>query len=58
MVQINGKIRDKLIAPLDESEENLKAAAMASEKVIQHLEGKEIIKVIFIKNRMISFVIR
>ncbi|MCK5005240.1 MAG: leucine--tRNA ligase [Candidatus Aminicenantes bacterium] len=58
MVQINGKIRDKLVAPQDESEENLKTAAMASEKVIQYLEGKEIVKVIFIKNRMISFVIR
>jgi len=58
MVQINGKIRDKLIVPMDESEENLKAAAMASEKVTQYLEGKEIVKVIFIKNRMISFVIR
>ncbi|MEN8222468.1 MAG: class I tRNA ligase family protein, partial [Acidobacteriota bacterium] len=58
MVQINGKIRDKIIAAQDETEENLKAAALASEKVIQHLEGKEIVKTIFIKNRMISFVVR
>lgn len=58
MVQINGKIRDKIIASQDESEENLKTDALASEKIAQYLEGKEIVKVIFIKNRMISFVIR
>ncbi len=58
MVQINGKIRDKIVSPIDESEDNLKSAALKSEKVAQYLEGKEIIKVIFIKNRMISFVVR
>ncbi len=58
MVQINGKIRDKIVSPLDGSEEDLKTAALSSEKIKQYLEGKEIVKVIFIKNRMISFVIR
>ncbi len=58
MVQINGKIRDKIIVPMDESEKNVESIALASEKVITRLDGKEIIKVIFIKNRMISFVVR
>jgi len=58
MVQINGKIRDKIAAPVDESEDALKESALASDKVRQHLEGKEIIKLIFIPNRMISFVVK
>ncbi len=58
MIQINGKIRDKLIVPPDESEESIKKAAMKSEKVIPYLEGKNIVKTIFVKNRMISFVVK
>ncbi|MEN8152613.1 MAG: leucine--tRNA ligase [Acidobacteriota bacterium] len=58
MIQINGKIRDKISASVDETEENLKKAALDSEKIKQYIEGKEIVKVIFIKNRMLSFVIK
>lgn len=58
MIQINGKIRGKLVVPLDEDEENVKEMALNSEKVKHHLEGKNIIKTIFIKNKMLSFVVK
>lgn len=58
MVQINGKIRDKIVVPADESEEVIREAAENSDKVKSHLEGKNIIKVIFVKNKLISFVVK
>jgi leucyl-tRNA synthetase len=56
MVQINGKIRDKVAVPLDCDEETVKAKALQSEKVRQHIDGRQVVKMIFIKNKMLSIV--
>jgi len=58
MVQINGKIRDKLAVPLDSGEEEVKAAALASAKTQQALAGKQVVKMIFVANKMLSIVCR
>ena len=39
-VQVNGKLRDRLVVPADVSEEDIKSAALASEIVQKYLEGK------------------
>jgi leucyl-tRNA synthetase len=56
-VQVNGKLRDVLKVAFDISEAELKEKAMQSEKVKAHLDGKEIRKVIFVKGRLINFVV-
>jgi leucyl-tRNA synthetase len=58
MVQVNGKIRDKIIVNLNEKEETLKEMAFQSERVKQYTDGKLIIKTIFIKNKMLSIVVK
>ncbi len=58
MVQINGKIREKLELPVDENEDEVLEAALSSEKVSALIDTKKIEKTIFIKNRMISFVVK
>jgi leucyl-tRNA synthetase len=55
-VQINGKIRDKIVFPADSDEETIKSLALASEKVKPHIEGKNLRKVIVIKNRLVNIV--
>jgi len=39
-VQVNGKLRHRLVLPADSSEEEIKSAALASEAVKKFLEGK------------------
>ena len=56
MIQINGKIRDKISVPLDSDEESVKKAAMQSEKIKESISGRSIIKMIFVKNKMLSIV--
>jgi leucyl-tRNA synthetase len=56
-VQINGKVRDRIIVPAGASEEEIKSAALASEGVKRHLEGKEPKKVIVANKRLVSIVI-
>jgi leucyl-tRNA synthetase len=56
-VQINGKVRDRITVPADAGEEEIKAAALASEVVQKHLEGREPKKVIVAKGRLVSLVV-
>jgi leucyl-tRNA synthetase len=56
-VQINGKVRDRMLVPADASEEQVKATALASEKVVAALAGKAPRKVIVVKGKMVSVVV-
>jgi leucyl-tRNA synthetase len=56
-VQVNGKLREKLMVPADISEKDLKELVLASEKVQQFLEAKPIKKWIIIPGRLINLVV-
>ena len=55
-VSVNGKLRATLDAPIDMGEEELKKMAFDLEAVKRHTEGKEIKKVIVVKNKIINIV--
>ena len=56
-VQVNGKVRERLTLPAGASDEQIKAAALAAENVLRHLEGQEPRKVIVVKGRLVNIVI-
>ena len=56
-VQINGKVRDRITVPAEAGDDEIKAAALASEIVQKYLEGKEPRKVIVANGRLVSIVI-
>ena len=58
MIQVNGRIKDKVTVPLDWDEETVKAEALGREKVRQLLAGRQVVKMIFVKNKMLSIVCR
>ena len=55
-VSVNGKLRATIEVPLDISEEEIKEIAFKEEGVKRHTEGKEIKKVIVVKNKIINIV--
>ena len=57
VVQVNGKLRDRLLVGPDVSEEELKALAFASEKVRPYLEGKTIRQTLVVPGRLVSIVV-
>jgi len=57
-VQVNGKVRDRLMLPLDAAEAEARDRAMASASVQQHISGKEIVRVIYVPNRLINIVVK
>ncbi len=56
-VQVNGKLRDKIIVPTEATEAEIQAAALASEKVQQFIQGKPIKKVIVVPKRLVNIVV-
>ncbi|KAF0134408.1 MAG: leucyl-tRNA synthetase [Candidatus Saganbacteria bacterium] len=57
-VQVNGRLRDTIVVAADADEETIKKKALESEKIRNFIAGKEIVKTIFIPNKMISFVVK
>ena len=57
-IQVNGKLRAKIIVPANSGAESLEAAARADETVQKQLDGKTVVKVIVVAGRMVNFVVR
>jgi leucyl-tRNA synthetase len=57
-VQINGKMRDSIRVPMESEQDAVLTLAKESSKVQKHIEGKSIVKVIFIKNKILNIVVR
>src|SRR6185295_3829924 len=58
VVQIDGKLRDRVEVDADASESEARAAALESEKVQEHLGGREIAKAVLVPGRLINLVTR
>jgi leucyl-tRNA synthetase len=56
VVQINGKLRDKITVPVGISDEDAKAKALASETIQKFMEGQEPRKVIVVQGRLVNIV--
>ncbi len=57
-IQVNGKLRGTIEVPLDTTENKIQKLALENENVKKHTEGKEIIKVIVIKNKIVNIVVK
>lgn len=55
-VSVNGKLRATLEAPIDIDEEELKKMVLSLEAIKRHTEGKEIKKIIVVKNKIVNIV--
>lgn len=56
-VQVNGKLRDTIEINLNEDDEKVKEIALNSENVKRFTEGKEIKKIIVVKNKIVNIVV-
>lgn len=57
-VQVNGKLRSRVIAAPDVTEDDLRAAALADEKVRSFVDGHEVVKVVVVPRRLVNIVVR
>ena len=57
-VQINGKLRGRVIVPADAPEDFVVTHALADEKVQSLLAGKQIVKKIFVPGKLVNIVVK
>jgi leucyl-tRNA synthetase len=57
-LQINGKLRAKIVVAADSNAEQLELAARNHEKITELLDGKQIVKAIVVPGRMVNFVVK
>jgi leucyl-tRNA synthetase len=58
IVQVNGKLRDRIEAAAEAPREELLQLARESEKVSRHLDGKEVVKEIVVPGKLVNLVVR
>ena len=57
-VQVNGKLRAKITVNKDEDDEVVKQEALAQDNVKTHTDGKNIVKIIVVKNKIVNIVVK
>lgn len=58
VVQLNGKIKDKITVSKDMEKEELEKTALEAEKVKQALDGKTVIKIITVQGKLVNIVVK
>ena len=58
VVQVNGKVRDRLTAPVSVTEDEARKLAVEQPKVKSYLEGKKILNIIYVPGKLINFVVK
>lgn len=58
VVQVNGKLRDRVEAPVGASEEEQEALARASGKVAAQIDGRQVVKTVVVPGKLVNFVVR
>jgi leucyl-tRNA synthetase len=58
VLQVNGKVRSRLTVPFGTPQEELQKLAMADEKVKGFVEGKQIVKVIVVPDKLVNIVVK
>jgi leucyl-tRNA synthetase len=56
--QVNGKVRDRVLAPTGAAREELEALCLGTPKVQAHIDGKDVVKVVVVPQRLVNVVVR
>jgi len=58
VVQVNGKLRSRITAPFGTPKEDLESRALADEKVKPFIEGKHVVKLITVPDKLVNIVVK
>jgi len=58
VIQVNGKVRDRMTVPVDMDSKEIEAKALATEQIRKHTNGKSIHKVVVVPNRLVNIAAR
>ena len=57
-VQVNGKVRGRVVVPREAPEDEIRAKALAEPRVAEHVQGKQMVKFVVVPGRLVSVVVK
>jgi leucyl-tRNA synthetase len=57
-IQVNGKLRSRILVSPETSKDVLETQALADAKIKEHTDGKQIVKIIVVPNRLVNIVVK
>jgi leucyl-tRNA synthetase len=57
-VQVNGKVRGRVVVPREAPEDVVRARALAEPRVAEHVQGKQMVKFVVVPGRLVSVVVK
>jgi leucyl-tRNA synthetase len=57
-VQVNGKVRGRVVVPREAGEAEIRARALAEPRVAEHVQGRQMVKLVVVPGRLVSVVVR
>jgi leucyl-tRNA synthetase len=57
VIQVNGKLRSRFQVATDADEQTIKEMALSDERIVKFIQGKEVKKVIVVKNKLVNIVV-
>jgi leucyl-tRNA synthetase len=57
-VQVNGKVRGRVLVPREAGEAEIRAQALAEPRVAEHVQGKQMVKFVVVPGRLVSVVVK
>jgi leucyl-tRNA synthetase len=58
VVQVNGKVRDRMMVPADASQQEVQDMALNLSKIQELIKGKSVVKVIVVPNKLVNIVVK
>jgi leucyl-tRNA synthetase len=58
VVQVNGKVRSRILAPFGTPKETVEPRALADEKVKPFVEGKQVVKIVVVPDKLVNIVVK
>ena len=58
VIQVNGKVRSRIVVPADEDADKIKTLALADDKIIKAINGKKVLKEVYVPKKLVNIVIQ
>jgi leucyl-tRNA synthetase len=58
VLQVNGKVREKIVIATDMNKDQIEKIALSNEKIIEFISGKDIVKVVVVPKKLVNIVIK
>ncbi|MEN6317305.1 MAG: leucine--tRNA ligase [Syntrophaceae bacterium] len=58
VIQVNGKVRSRMVVAIDEDDEKIKSLALNDERIVNFISGKKVVREIYVPKKLVNIVLQ